>query len=371
MKVLKYIVKLFFLLYMVVDLSMEKKASMNVIVALLIVIAINIFKERYFNSILTELISFAAIAAGVMLEPVFGILFCIPVFDLVFEKAYVWVITVIAASIYFLYADNSFILVMLCMCLCSAAAFVLRHLEEKEQKYRTILDEERRLRYELEQAKARLVNSSRETVYLAEIKERNRIAREIHDNVGHSIAGILMQLQASYKLYGKEDAKSKEILKKSIEGLSASLNVLRDTVYNIKPQETLGVEHIKNIIREFGFCPVEFTFSGNFSMVSAGHLEILYTNIKEALTNAYRHSQASKVEVAIDINDKYIRLYIKDNGIGCKNIKEGLGLSGMKERVWNAGGTISINKDNGFLIVCLIPRDGSGGSGVLEGSYSR
>lgn len=371
MKVIKYSAKLLFLFYMVIELSIEKKVSLSAIVPLLVVIAINIFKERYYNSAVIELFSFLAVLAGTVVEPVFGILFCIPVFDLIYRKAYIWVVPVIAASIYFLYECNIFILILLSMSLCGFGAFVLRYAEDKEKKYMASLDEERRLRYELEQTKTRLVNSSREIAYLAEIKERNRIARGIHDNIGHSIAGILMQLQASYKLYDKDMPKSREILSKSIVGLSNSLDVLRDTVHNIRPREILGVDYIKGIIDEYNFCPVDFKFTGDFNKLPVNHLEIMGTNIKEALTNASKHSGASKVTIVIDINEKFSRLYIKDDGKGCKVVKEGLGLSGMKERVWNAGGTISVSSENGFLIVCLIPRDNNEGSVIFEGANSR
>jgi signal transduction histidine kinase len=243
--------------------------------------------------------------------------------------------------------------------------------EDKEKTFLQSYDKERRYRYELEQAKAKLLNSSMEVAHVAEISERNRIAREIHDNVGHSIAGILMQLQASYKLSGKDDKKSIELLKKSIDELSNSLTILRDTVHNIKPQESMGIEYIKNVIDNFSFCDVDFNYSGDFNNLSPNLLQIIYTNIKEALTNISRHSNATRVDIAIDINERFIRLYIKDNGVGCNKIKEGLGISGMRERVKNIGGSISINTENGFLIVCVIPRELKEGVGIFESTNSR
>lgn len=65
---------------------------------------------------------------------------------------------------------------------------------EKLSSFKKTYDTERRYRYELEAAKQRLLNSAKETAYIAEIRERSRIAREIHDTVGHSLAGILIQL---------------------------------------------------------------------------------------------------------------------------------------------------------------------------------
>ncbi len=59
----------------------------------------------------------------------------------------------------------------------------------------------------------------------------------------------------------------------------------------------------------------------------------------------------------MDIHERIIRLYIKDNGAGCSHVRESLGLSGMKERVRNAGGHITITPTGGFMIVCILPRD--------------
>ncbi|MFL0249308.1 sensor histidine kinase [Clostridium neuense] len=121
-------------------------------------------------------------------------------------------------------------------------------------------------------------------------------------------------------------------------------------------------------IHNFSFCPVEFKFTGDFNKLKPNYIEIIASNIKEALTNAAKYSKASKIYISIDINEVYLRLYIKNNGVSCSNIKEGLGLSGMRERVNNVGGSISIDSHDGFIIVCVIPF--SGGE-IFEGSNSR
>lgn len=141
-------------------------------------------------------------------------------------------------------------------------------------------------------------------------------------------------------------------------------------MHNIKPKENLGIEYINTIIRDFEFCAVDLKFSGDFNIISSEHLGILGSNIKEALTNAARYSNATKINIRIDINESFTRLYIKDNGNGCIRIKEGLGLSGMKERIRNIGGSISISSESGFMIVCLMPvRTDIKGDELVENSY--
>ena len=123
--------------------------------------------------------------------------------------------------------------------------------KENINSFKQTYDNERRYRYELENAKQKLLNSAKEAAYIAEIRERNRIAREIHDTVGHSIAGILLQLQASQKLRHRDEEKSDKLLKDSIERLSDTLDVMRNTVHNIRPSNSMGLEYIEGIINNF------------------------------------------------------------------------------------------------------------------------
>lgn len=348
-----YIIKVIFFSYLILELIKNGHIDEKIVFVILLNAAISIIKERFSSSAYINVFQFICVTFGAFIDSNFIILYIINVFDFVYELKYLGIVPVVVAVIYFSKYNNYSIYVYLIIC--GFFAYVLKQKEQKEKIYKNTFDNERKLRYELESAKAQLLNSSREAVYIAEIKERNRIARDIHDNIGHSIAGILMKLQVAYKLYGKDDDKAKEALKSCIEGLSNSLTVLRDTVHNIKPKDNLGIEYITKVIDNFKFCTVELSHSGNFNMLSPDLLEIVTTNIKEALTNAAKYSNASKINIDIDINNKYLRLYIKDNGTGCIKIKEGLGLSGMRDRVKNAGGSISINGENGFLIVCVIP----------------
>lgn len=367
---MNYLFKGIFILYTIIQLALTGSASYMDIVFMLIISASVIFKEKYYNSIIVTAFEFIVITFACSNNRSFILLYGIIAEDIFYHKAYPGMLALVAAGFYFLGIKEvpQFLLII---GICSISGYLVRSFKDREKTFIQSYDNERHYRYELEQAKAKLLNSSKETVHVAEIKERNRIAREIHDNVGHSIAGILLQLQASQKLFDRDRDRSRELLDKSIGELSNSLTLLRETVHNIRPNESLGIEYIKKIIENYNFCPVEFKHTGDFNALSAAQLEMLQTNIKESLTNASKYSKATKVDISIDVNDKFIRLYIKDNGIGCTSIKEGLGISGMKERIRNVGGSISISSDKGFMIVCIIPRDIKEGGGIFEGAHSR
>lgn len=355
---ISYILKTLFFSYFLIEILMNREINNEIVILFLINVSICIVKERFNSSFYVSLIEFAFITFCVYRYRDFTALYMISIYDFIYEGYYAAIFIVILCSVYFYNnkIDIFFIYIMV-----GIIAYLLKSIKSKQKEFRNTIDNERRLRYELEKTKAELLKSSMEAVHIAEVKERNRIARNIHDNVGHSIAGIFMQLQVVKKLYGKDDKKVEEILTKSINGLSNALKVLRDTVHNIKPSENIGIEYIEKIIKGFVFCKVKFNYSGDVSLISAVNMEIIVTNIKEALTNVSKYSKAKEVQIRLDLNEKYIRLFIKDNGIGASNLHYGLGLSGMEERVRNVGGNVSISSENGFLIVCIIPISKRGG----------
>lgn len=366
MSYMNYIVKGIILLYFMAELVAGGGVTYGLLSVFLIIVAIQIYNERFAGRVGWAVATLLLVYAGAAADTRFAVLFALTLYDFTLKKSYVGLAAAFGGTVYFAMADTTQLPSAAWGGLCILLAAMQRTRQQEREHFRQTLDNERRLRYELEQAKAQLLHSSKEIASIAEVKERNRIARDIHDSIGHSIAGILIQLQAAYKLHAKDEAKSLALVSKSIEGLAGSVEMLRETVHNIKPRERTGVEYVRSIVDNFAFCPVELKLSGDFNDVPAAHLEIVATNMKEALTNAARYSQATKVDITVDANERYTRLYIKDNGVGCPRIKEGLGLSGMKERVRNMGGTVSISAGDGFLIVCVIPREGSG---LLEGAY--
>jgi signal transduction histidine kinase len=351
---MNYIFKLAFFGYIIAGLAITSNIEYMEVVALLLIAAASLYREKFGSYIILFVIEGAAISYGTTLEPSFSLMFGIMAYDLISSKYYIGVIPPVLVGFYLLESQEliNFLFIVSLSCI---FAYTKGILQSKEALYRSSFDKQREYSYQLEQAKARLMTSAEEAAHMAEIKERNRIARQIHDNVGHSIAGILMQLQAAKKLYNKDADKADQLLGNSVEALADTLTIMRDTVHNIKPQEKLGIEYIRQVIENYSFCTVEMSTTGDFSELSVNIMQILHSNIKEALTNVSKFSNATKVDINIDVNYKFVRLKIKDNGLSSEKFKEGFGISGMKERVRNIGGTIAFSNDNGFLIVCVLP----------------
>lgn len=366
-----YIFKMIVVLFTILEITVTGNISSFQVLVFLICLSINIFREKYINSTYILMIELMVTVYLCYINKNFMILTALIAFDIVQLQRYYFLLLIYGINFYMWNSDSSMYILLLTT-LSIFSSFILHKLYSMERSYKQIYDNERRYIYELEAAREKLISSSRDLVYLTEVKERNRIAREIHDNIGHSIAGIYMQLQAAYKIREVQKEKSEQLIDKSIEGLAEALTTIRNTVHNIKPKENLGLEYIEKFINQYTFCHIKFKTSGDFNMLSSSHFQLLISNIKEALTNASKHSCATEIEINIDINDRFIRLFIKDNGKGSEKIKEGLGISGMKERIKNVGGTLSISSENGFIIVSLIPIElNNEGGSIFENINSR
>ncbi|MDR2687492.1 MAG: sensor histidine kinase [Oscillospiraceae bacterium] len=214
--------------------------------------------------------------------------------------------------------------------------------------------EDRARRYQLEDALQASERDVENAARLAQVNERARIAQEIHDHVGHEIAGASLALQAAAKLHEKGDPRAGELLAQCQGRLESASARLRETVHNLKPAQTPGAEGLEALCGAFAFCPARFTACGDLEGVA--HWDLLAANLKEALTNVSRHSRAKFVTVKLDGNAAYIRMIVADDGKSSKPYRPGLGLSGMRERVRAAGGTLTVNAGEGFQVVCVLPK---------------
>lgn len=351
---MKYIFGLLIIAWLTVLQVIELRTDYISIASTLGALCFFIIKQKYLDKAFASIAYFIAAAALAQFRPPFILLAAIPLLDFVYGRMYWLAAPALAVAAYISVAAGEYFLI-LPLLMSAYAGHIAGTMERSEQAGIKILDDERCLRYNLEMAQNELIRSRREVERLTEARERNRIAHELHDSIGHGIAGVLIQLEAAQRIHRRDADKADEILSICVQKLSETLELTRNTVYNLRTDIKTGVEALENIISGFRFCPVDFQHSGDFGMVSPTNMSILEANVTEALTNSSRHSHATQIIIKVDIRRNNIRLYYKDNGIGCKDIRESLGLMGMRDRVKDAGGTISIDGSGGFLIVCNLP----------------
>lgn len=232
--------------------------------------------------------------------------------------------------------------------------------ERREREYRARYDEERRTRYALEQARAKLARAGREQVQNAELRERNRISRSLHDSVGHRLSGVLLQLEAAGKAESAGGHDVRPIYARAREALRETITLLRDTVYEMRPRQIDPDVELRAVIDRFTFCPVDWSVEGGLGGLSDAHREALTVSLEEALTNVARHSSASRVEVSISITASMARLLVENDGGPPERTRvhrEGMGLSGMRERATALGGSFAVTPGNRFRVVLVLPRE--------------
>lgn len=217
------------------------------------------------------------------------------------------------------------------------------------------MDEERRRYYETENLKQELLAANLQVAKMAELSERSRIAREIHDNAGHEIVAAYMSLQTIQPLFEAGDAEDQELYQEGMKRLEAGIDKIREAVHNLTPLTDIGVNALEDLCKKFLRCPVEFTSYGDSSKVSVYLWVILETCLKEALTNVLHHADAKRITVTLDITPHIVRLCVENDGVKQDSGYAGIGLRNLGQRVRSVGGNISTDLSDCFRLVCVLP----------------
>lgn len=214
----------------------------------------------------------------------------------------------------------------------------------------------------LKEANYRLEQYSRTAEELAASKERNRMSREVHDTVGHTLT-LLIALSENIKSKLNDDQEElKKMLDKNIDISRQALNDIRNYLKGLcsdSVKNTNLAEWLKDLANDHAVSGVdiEVSIDENIPDLDASRTMTVYRVCQEAVTNAIRHGEAKTVNIIIKRHSDGIKLYIIDDGKGCKNIVKGYGITGMEERISKLGGTVSFGSDGekGFSVIAFLP----------------
>mgnify|MGYP004497682331 FL=1 len=196
------------------------------------------------------------------------------------------------------------------------------------------------------------------------LRERNRISREIHDNVGHALSAIRIQLGA-IEVIAKKDSEKASLMASNLSKFTEkSLNDVRMVVRDMKPREFYeyeGIiaisEMIKNFEKMTGIS-VKLAVSKKVWKMNSDEVMTIYRITQEFLSNSLRHGKSTEVKIFMNFLEDCLRVQYKNNGEGASHIKEGTGLSGIRERLSVYGGSMKYytDKDNGFELIINMPK---------------
>jgi signal transduction histidine kinase len=189
-------------------------------------------------------------------------------------------------------------------------------------------------------------------------EERRRISRELHDTMGYSLTNIRMMMEEAIGLYDGHSEDFVQLLvytrdqaKNAMDDARSALKALRSTYADHSPLDIRAVQRLAKAFTEATHVDVRVDCSNTRWSYGNTVDHFVYRFVQEGMTNSFRHGKAEEICIYLFEDIKYLHVSLIDDGQGCKDIKEGVGISGMRERIKRLGGAISLgNSPHGFSI---------------------
>ncbi|NRD76855.1 sensor histidine kinase [Bacillus sp. BRMEA1] len=197
------------------------------------------------------------------------------------------------------------------------------------------------------------------------VKERTRIAQELHDSLGHGLIALKMHLEFAENMLNTHPEKAKEVMKKalgisqtSIADLRKAVAVLKDDQAwknNVKLRDSLT--DLIDSLQTAGRLQFEWFCDDMAEYASRDIQSAVYETVREAITNGIKHGNARTFHIDIFVHDKKLLVKVEDDGAGCSDMKKSHGLRGMEERIQLWNGTIHFVsvQGRGFAVEAEIP----------------
>lgn len=206
----------------------------------------------------------------------------------------------------------------------------------------------------LRRSQMKLLRSQEEVTHLATIAERERISRDLHDLLGHTLSLISIKAELAGKLLSRDAAACQQEIADIEKAAREALSEVRAAVTGYRK---VGMTHeLASAAAGLSSANILLTTRIEPLALSAAHENILTLSLREAVTNILRHSKASQCEISLTVNDNWIVMQISDNGTTrADNAQPGNGLSGMRERIAEAGGELKVLATQGWCIQLRLP----------------
>lgn len=224
-----------------------------------------------------------------------------------------------------------------------------------------------RLIVELEAAKRELELAHQRDAELAVLQERERLARDLHDSLGHSLVALTVQLEATQRLVATEPGRAATLLAEMQRLTRAGMEDLRRSLANLRAAglgERPLAEALQTLCAEArkpSGPSIECKLADGANRLPPRVAEVIWRLAQEGLANAEKHAHARQVQVSLDVQPKEVLVRVRDDGPGlpldAENKPGHYGLRGLRERVEGIGGTLTLTAPGGkgTLIEARIP----------------
>ena len=190
------------------------------------------------------------------------------------------------------------------------------------------------------------------------LEERSSLSQALHDKLGHNINGSIYQLEAIKVLMEKDPERSKEMTQAVIDQLRTGMDEIRGILRKERPEKKeLALIQLYNLCRDCNDKGVETNLEteGDVDVLNEKLWEVILDNSFEAVTNSMKYSKCKNILITIRVMNKLVRCTIRDDGVGCNSFSDGMGISGMRRRVREVGGTLDFETVGGFTVNMLLP----------------
>ncbi|CAM4488596.1 hypothetical protein FHS16_005189 [Paenibacillus endophyticus] len=336
---------------------------LSILIYLCLNISIHIVKKASSKSIVLLLAMLAIAVSSSYIHPLFMLLLPLNIYELfaIYLRKHGLIVLLMLAPLVLIsqYAQS----ILVTYGLVALLSFLYNLLLHTYISRMTDLRADLENRHEHIQQLTKSLNENKEYIrqsdYTIKLEERNRLSQEIHDKIGHSMTGALIQMEASKRLFTSNPDKSAELLQNAIHISKDGIETIRLVLKNMKPPtEQLGINRMKLFIDEFSAkqtVRTSLTHEGNVDSMTPIQWKVIQENTQEALTNAMKYSNATVVSIHIQVLRTLIKVEVSDNGQGAQKVIKGLGIIGMEERAASVNGTIIVDGSRGFSVTTLIP----------------
>ncbi|WP_340014599.1 sensor histidine kinase [Paenibacillus sp. FSL K6-1318] len=224
-----------------------------------------------------------------------------------------------------------------------------------------VYDELRSKHYELQEARAQLLLFTKQLEGAAQAEERTRISRQLHDDIGHRLIRTKMMSEAALLTLPRDQEKGTEMVRQIRDQLATSMDDMRSTLHKLQPDSYVSNAYaLDRLLEEVGRdtgVKTHYEVHGPSHVLYPSIQIVLYKNVKEAVTNALRHGNASSISVELVFGDQKVCMSVSNDGsINPHSTKgNGIGQEGMRLRTQMVGGALEIQSAYPYTVITRIP----------------
>ncbi|MDE5872395.1 MAG: sensor histidine kinase [Lachnospiraceae bacterium] len=346
-----------------VELIIEKEINVSpVVLVLILVIFVSLLcyvDSRKNKGIIVLVYSLAAVFI-----PSFAILSPAVIYDIYggrfILQALIMLMAIVNAGGY--YSVKMLVGVVIIMCLSCILNYKSTKNERLITKVKRIRDDGQEKNILLAEKNKSLIEKQDNELYVATLKERNRIAREIHDNVGHMLTRSILQTGALMTIYKEEPLHEQLYAVK--ESLDIAMNNIRESVHDLHDESIDLKQAVSDVL-----LPLKEKFEYKFDYDVSDYVERQYKYaiigiVKESVSNIIKYSKNDMVDIILREHPAMYQLIVHDysnqaGGNAAYHAKSdlGIGLQNMRDRVSALNGNITITTENGYKIFVTLPKE--------------